>query len=546
VHVQEALQHYLPRSLYVLTSLISHVESLGLPARRQRALIGSILLACDAGNTLWGLREQRPRPKQLSTSDEFREQNLWSILEGAAAFWKPTGDPVPFVQWPNQPPESAGVCIYEGRLKQLAQEIRREIPIAAGIGSVPRPNQAFWTLSALWAGWLWGRAAVEPYRSALRRRRYDWTWNATALQAAFGHLAELLPLGTPFFALLPEAEPAFLLAAMTAISTSGFDLKGLSLRTAEDPVQFVWERGERLRREVEPPRPEAIRQTIVDHLTQRCEPASYLNVEAVALEQLAQDHALHRTGEDMEASLHRTRAVLEAALQGSGALVHISSGESFEAGSWGLGTWPDGETLSDRLEVILVSQLQKQPIASMRELEQESFRQLPGLFSPSRRAVMEILASYADQVGSGWRLREEDAAARRKEDVRNIAESIDRAGVRLGYKTRHEGNWRIWEENGEIARAFGVLASAIVAPALKAAAYPPERSMLVVPGGRIALIKFKLSLRTDLAEHLRGIRIGRFRLWRSLADVKIMTRATVAEQLASDAAESTPGQMMMF
>src|SRR5574340_738136 len=72
-HVQEALQHYLPRPLYVLTTLINHLESLNLPARRRRAITASILVACDAGNTLWGLRDQRPRPKQLSTPDEFRE-----------------------------------------------------------------------------------------------------------------------------------------------------------------------------------------------------------------------------------------------------------------------------------------------------------------------------------------------------------------------------------------------------------------------------------------------------------------------------------------
>ena len=96
---------------------------------------------------------------------------------------------------PSRLPESGGICIYEGRLKDLAEEVKKEIPIKAVIGSLPRPNQAFWTLSALWAGWLWGREAVEPYKPALRRRRYDWAWNATASNAAFTHLFGLLPSG---------------------------------------------------------------------------------------------------------------------------------------------------------------------------------------------------------------------------------------------------------------------------------------------------------------------------------------------------------------
>ena len=87
-HVQEALQHYLPRPLYVLTTLINHLESLNLSDKRQRAITASVLVACDAGNTLWGLHDQRPRPKQLSTADEFREQNLWMIMEAAHSLWE--------------------------------------------------------------------------------------------------------------------------------------------------------------------------------------------------------------------------------------------------------------------------------------------------------------------------------------------------------------------------------------------------------------------------------------------------------------------------
>ena len=207
-----------------------------------------------------GYDDQRPRPKQLSTPDEFREQNLWMILEEARNLWDEDAQPVECVAWPARLKTDAGICLYEGRLKDLAEEVRKEMPIAAAVGSVPRPNQAFWTFSALWAGWLWGREAVEPYRVALRRRRYDWTWNATALQAAFVHLGDLLALGTPFFGLLPEAEPQFLLSAMTAISAAGFDLNGLAVRTQDDPIQFLWARGERLKREVEPPSVPEMRQ----------------------------------------------------------------------------------------------------------------------------------------------------------------------------------------------------------------------------------------------------------------------------------------------
>jgi hypothetical protein len=227
-YAEEAIQHYLPRPLYVLTTITNRLDSLNLPSERKRALTALILLACDAGNTIWAHPAERPRPKQLSTPNQFREHNVWMMLESGLTIWGETGSPVPCEAWPavdrRKIPESGGICIYEGRLKDLANEVKKEIPIVAVVGSVPRPNQAFWTLSALWAGWLWGKEAVEPYKVALRRRRYDWAWNATALHSAFNHLNDLLPDGIPVFGLIPEPEPAFLTSVFTAANTAGFSM----------------------------------------------------------------------------------------------------------------------------------------------------------------------------------------------------------------------------------------------------------------------------------------------------------------------------------
>ena len=136
--------------------------------------------------------------------------------------------------------------------------------------------------------------AVEPYKVALRRRRYDWAWNATALHAACTHLLELLPLGTPFFGLLPEAEPSFLSSALTAAGAAGFDLKSLALRTEHDPIQIVWERGEHLHREYAEPQIGLIRDSIRSHLSARGEPAGYLHVHAAGLVALTESHALKK------------------------------------------------------------------------------------------------------------------------------------------------------------------------------------------------------------------------------------------------------------
>jgi hypothetical protein len=264
------------------------------------------------------------------------------------------------------------------------------------------------------------------------------------------------------------------------------------------------------------------------------------------LQELAREHALQVAGQEMEVTLRETRVSIETALAGAAGLVHLSSGDAIEAGAWGLTTWPGTETLADRAEILTVNFLQKNPECHLPDVEQEVFGGLPGLFTPSRQTILAILDSYAQEADGLWQLRDEDRAARRRDDLTSITRIIEQTGQRLNYRTRREGTWLAWEENDQVMHAFCVLVSAIVGPALTANPFPAGNSVLVIPGGRVGLIGYKLALRIDLAVRMKEQSLTRFRLWRSLADVKILTRESFAEQMASDRAESTPGQMMMF
>ncbi len=546
IHVQEAIQHYLPRPLYVLTTIMNRRDSLNLAPERQRALDALILIACDAGNTLWGYPGERRRPKALSTPNQFREQNVWTMLEQGLDQWSETGAPVPYVAWPKKIPGNAGICIYEGRLSGLAHEVRQEIPIAAVVGSVPRPNQAFWTLSALWAGWLWGRSAAEPFKVALRRRRYDWAWNATALHAAFLHLFDLLALGTPFFGLLPEAEPAFLTSALTAISAAGFDLKGMALRTEYDPIQFVWERGEHLKREAEAEDLDHLRNVLEEYLRQRGEPSSYLHVHGAALQALTEAHALRPKDQEFDAALRGTSTIIESALKDDDRFVHYSTGEGTETGLWGLRTRATIEALTDRAEQLVVNHLQKNPESIYLDIEEALYQSLPGLFTPSKGIIYAILNSYATKEDGHWKLRPEDVAAARRADTASIEAIIEATGRRLEYEVQRQERWLVWRQNGRPERVFNILASAIVSRPILDNPYPPELSILVVPGGRAELIAYKQQRDPALADQMKPYRLAKFRLWRALTEVPILTRKLFEEQLSSDPIERTQGQMMMF
>jgi hypothetical protein len=551
VYAEEAIEHYLPRPLYFLTTVINRLDSLNLTPERRRALNALILVASDAGNTLWDHPSERRRPKQLNVPNQFREHNLWLQLERGLSRWTETSSPVAMETWPNRPPESGGICLFEGRLKDLAEEMKKDIPIQAAIGSLPRPNQAFWTLSALWSGWLWGREAVEPYKPALRRRRYDWAWNATALNAAFTHLFDMLHLGTPFFALLSEPEPASLTSALTAASAAGLDLQSLALRTQHDPIQLLWTCGQHLTRQPGKAEADDVREAIRMHLIERGEPASYLHVHAAGMIALATSYALKQKGQEFDEALRVTHSLIQTALEEDPRFVHYSSGESVDTGSWGINTTSNGgpalsESLSDRVEVAVVTFLQKHPNSIFLEVEQDLYPRLPGLLTPSQAMIYAVLSSYATKEGGAWKLRPEDLAGARRNELNQIAGLIQSLGTRLGYSTRKQEKNYLWEENGRLERTFYILASALVGRALSETRPPLEKTVIVIPGGRAALAVYKTQRDPSLASRLRAVQVVKYRLLRTLVELPVLTRETFEEQVAGDPLERSKLQITMF
>jgi hypothetical protein len=553
-YAEEALQAYLPRAIYALATLVNRLDGLNVPDDRRRLITALILTTCDAANSLYSA--ERPRPKQLTVSNQFRENNLWLALEQAIALFAETGSRVPCEAWPKKIPEG-GICLFDGRLKTLAEAVRKEIPISAVTAAIPRPNQAFWTMSALWAGWLWGREAAEPFKIALRRRRYDWAWSATALRSAFHHLSDLLALGTPVLGLLGEPEAPFLTSTLTAASMEDFDLQGLALRTELDPIQIVWARGEHpahtsvtsdlatLRLSIGQ-RLEPMRDTIHAHLAERGEPATYLHVHSAALTELAVSGALKTLGTELDEAIRKTQSLVQAALTADPRFVHHSTGEGVETGLWGLLKYAN-EPLADRVEMAAVYFLQRNPDSIYLEIEDELYSRFPGLLTPSKALIYQVLNSYAVKAGGAYRLREEEAPALRRADLEEMTVLIERIGTRLGYTTHKEDKALIWKDaDGGTARVFYLIVSALIGRAVRENSHPPEKCLLVLPGGRAALAAYKQRRDLALAEKMRGWQILKFRLLRALAEIPVLTRETLEEQIVSDPIEQTQGQMMMF
>ncbi len=340
---QEALDIYKPRAVYALGTLVNRLDAITASDERRRCMLALLLWAFDAANSLWPHPAERPRPKQLTFPGIFRENNVWMALEAAV---KTLGNeeisPTPHTLWPEEPPESGGLCIYEGPLRALTAELG-EIPLQAVAGVLPRPNQAFWTLSALWAGWLWGRAAIGPFKSALRRRRYDWNWHAEALKALFGNLAEKIPAGIPFFGLLTEPEPGFISSALLAARLTGFDISGLALRGEQESIQIHWKKAQKPRPARLPLDANYARKILREILEQRGEPLPYTHLYTLALSAFASKGMTPAENETLAAY----DTVIHAALKNP-EFTDLEKRASPETGAWALTDW-GGQGMFDEI-----------------------------------------------------------------------------------------------------------------------------------------------------------------------------------------------------
>lgn len=553
-HAEEALDTYLPRTIYALFTLLNRLDGLALPPERHDWLAALLLVAFDQTNTLWPHPTGRARPRQLTVPPRFREQNVWLALENAIEVWASDQPALPLARWPALPPAEGGLCVYEGRMRDLVENLNA-IEISAVVCALPRPNQAFWTLSALWAGWLWGQEAAAAFKPVLRRRRYDWTWHTAALHAALERLQPRLAPKTPFLGLIGEAEPGFLSAAVVAADQTGFDLGTLALR--QDSSRIEVGRGEPLRFDSTQAQISWIRSTQTDAapvrdavsvarkaarglLSQRGEPASYLLLHAAALQALGEAHAFATSGLPPSETQAQVNNILEEAFSYRAGFLRFGGSEkSLEVGLWWAKDLEDAEPpLADRVEMALVPYLLKHPGARPHEVDAALCQSLPGLLAPSAELVHICLESYleADPSGSGaWQVRAQDHPRQRRADLEEIYSLLAQTAQRLNL--RAEGrNPQVWRDaTGEARMACYPIASAVIGEILTGGEYPPQRSLIVLPGGRANLVAYKLQHDPRLRQAVeQGWRFVKFRQVRFLLGKQTLDLKALDELLSQD------------
>ena len=219
---------------------------------------------------------------------------------------------------------------------------------------------------------------------------------------------------------------------------------------------------------------------------------------------------------EFDETLRKIQTLFSSSLKNDERFTHYSTGENVDTGMWGVTPSAQGESLTDLIEIAVVTYLQKNPNAIFLDLEDDLYPRFPGLMTPSKGLIYAVLNSYAEKSGANWKLRDEDVASARREEIKNIFALIERIGKRLNHQSSVNDKVLTWKDNSQTVKKFNVLASALLNRALEQA---DEQTIIIIPGGRAALAAYKQERDPSLKVRLKRHKLVKYRLLRSLLEV---------------------------
>ncbi len=541
-NVQEALAIYPARPLYVLFTLINKIDGMSLTPRKRDLLHALLLPVLDAGNAIWSYPEERERPRQLSLPATYIEKNLWMELERAVELCAQSGTAIPVTTWPETPREN-GISLYPGRMRELTALLPKDVVPGAICCVFPRPNQAFWTLCALWSAWLWGREHTEGFLSVMDRRRFDWNWHTAALHSALAPAASVCAAGTPVFGILGEPVPGLVNAVIESTSVSNYALQGYAFKNPRDPIQMEWKTAP-LRREVKPVNTQKIaREAMREVLQEIGEPTAHIEIHTAAMSLLSQREAF-------PPSIQLLTTEKAAEIQST--LTKLKTDNTFlrrmdataqdpESGLWWLAQ-PEGcqTPLADRVELELLSWLQKDITIRSQDILPRLYQRFPGALTPPDDLIRSCLESYAvpDAVNKTWTIKDSDAPGKRDFEIEVITAELQHLSRKFNLESESSAPavWTLPGLQPQILYRLFVSATAVIDRVAFKQDSADIDTIFILPGSRSGLLKFKIERDPYLRENITPR--WHFLKFRSLRG--ILTRPDISLELWNVLMDSDP------
>jgi hypothetical protein len=512
----EALEIYSPRALIALDVLLNKLDQLQLDEVHDRAVRALYLTAFDRCSLLWSYPQgSRQRPRQISLSPRYYEHNVWQALLWSVDIWAQPDYGIGVKHWePGDGLEPGIIHVYAGSGRNLIP-LLAEMPRKRMLSVLPRPNQAFWSLSALWSAWTLGKEESHGIMRSLLRRRFDWNWYAGALQGALKGLSTILSDNRPAVVLMLEAEPAFTSSVFAGFTAAGFQLCGSACHDEDERAVLVWNRsGSGSGRELDPY--QVLKNNLTRILLQRGEPMGYFKLACCALGSLAKDLVMMSEADHHAGNLlARNQKELSELLEDRRIFQRLDRHLELESGIFWLQKSEDAEEpLGDRVERNVFDILSQGEVDDQ-DLVERIFQLFPVLL-PENWIIHSCAESYAERRGFRWTLREEERQERREEDCRAVTAQVCELGDRLGLEVEctDRVSWR--DQSGSLIRVFLVSSFASLGPILQAA--DPQIACFVFPGSRSELILERMRRDPRFQKVLdQGARIMKFRQMRRLA-----------------------------
>jgi len=521
---QQLLELYTPRNLYALSSLLMKIESLFADDETQHVLKLLLLSCLDTCSSLYGpgLASARHR---LRPPAHFVERNVWHTFVATASEF-PTRDDKELFPLTD---DLGALMIDDGSVRAalLPFSIHRLVAslpsgcAALVIASPPRPDPALWALSWLWTGWLFGHQVAAPLKPLLRQWRVDWDWYARTMQAAFLALRPLLADGASLVLAFDSPNPAMLEALALALAGAGYvpvswirqgdthACRLISHRTPSLPMPPV-----STGRLADAICTETL--TAVRHLiAARGEPLAWDDLRLPTYQRLATSGLLGQAAaaEDLPLSPRAFFArQVQDAITGADELVCLEEAAEIEGEVASPPRWwlqrpgPAAPPLDTRVEATVHQLLLSTLMLTSDALAAEVYRRFPGELTPEMGLIETCLRSYGREITPGhWQLRLEDQSDRRAAEATGIRQELRQLGERLDFKVslRTEPSDTpapdhlpafdvLWCEGGQPAYAFAIQWTARVHDLLLSEPPAGAQPCLVIPGGRAALVAFKL------------------------------------------------------
>jgi hypothetical protein len=502
--IESLLRLYSARNLYALVELTLKIESIF----SQEAVLDPLrilLLDClDRCSSLNPLPGSRVRRRGLARPGRFLELNVWRAFEQAVArVQAQSASPVVGLA------DSVEAFLSDGERWEgvVATGTVRGIPRAVPprslrliLTSPPPLDSSVWSLSYLWGGWLLGAETVASLRPLLRQRTPDTDWYARVMTGSLSTLVDLLRDDGRLVLILSDQRLSIVEALVFAASRARLGVVSLVQCASDYRIELAAAFPQptitaRDTLELEIRRTAA--ETALHTIRVRGEPVSWPTLHAEIHRRLAETGLLARAsdpGSSGPTVLDLVAEQVESALGGS-RFVRLPAHGSREELWWLSEPGELAPPLCDRVESVAYEILQDTLALTETDFAAAIYARFPGCLTPDSGLVAACLAAYGSETTPGWwQLRAEDQTRPRTAERLEIAQHLSALGQRMGYRSVKWDPFDVaWFEGQTVRAAFAVRWQAVVSdvPALGGAG-GGARMYLVIPGGRAALVSYKL------------------------------------------------------